>query len=840
MANWPKDNLEKERQRKGLEFWPQFDLIKEAWSSGSESLVLIRPTEEIKEASAYVIHPSIIDACFQTMLVVRRIEGKFVPRKVTRITIVQKPISTDYFYAHTKILESEKTPTYNIRLMDPYGRPVMIIEKYATAEISSDRSEVTYENSSFTPYWELAISESPEVATQENIWLILSDQSKFAERFIQHIPTGERLMLFDKTSDEFSEIIKQAEDKMRAEERLLVINFWPVDCSKYDVDTDNVDPTYNLAFKSCLVISQEILKRETLSKNTQLVFVTAGVVTISKRDPPAVNSDTFPWSASVFGFRRTFAEEIKAPRASVIDLPSYPSDDDFQAMVEDLRKPVIEEEIVYRNGLRYANRIKELDPGKTSYTKPTSAVTKSGEQQPFKLASMSGRWFLQKMLIEGNKISKIGVYYACPVLQKPWKDLETSDRIAFAGKLFDGQEENEVPLVVGVCKVDDLGSYVATDKCCFTAISSNFTFQQAASLSFPLAISHHIFLNLLGDMKGKKLLIYNHSEEVCCIFACVAMSLDIKVVCVIKNQSSKDRMKKFENLVVISENELEAAELNPIKYMDLDAVCLFSKISTYVSHQIMKHLKPGAKVIIASQESNVQFNPFYLEKNVHCIMTNLENILTYSENFSKLLISCCSVLQSKNLLEKLLEIPQLVCSIYDAMNDYSKITANNREKSEENAFYTVSFKPTNIPEKVAFYNLPLDGNGLKGDRTYLVIGGVRGFGFEFAKWLVENGAKTVMCTSRSAPSADKHAGVQQLEEENGSRILIRQADATSSEDMNAIQKELESLPAVAGIAFTAMILEDQLLTEADLVTCKKVMDTKIKGKMSFQVPLGIF
>jgi NAD(P)-dependent dehydrogenase (short-subunit alcohol dehydrogenase family) len=138
-------------------------------------------------------------------------------------------------------------------------------------------------------------------------------------------------------------------------------------------------------------------------------------------------------------------------------------------------------------------------------------------------------------------------------------------------------------------------------------------------------------------------------------------------------------------------------------------------------------------------------------------------------------------------------------------------------------------KPKHTPEKAVFYSLPLDASGLKDDRTYLVIGGVRGFGFEVAKWMVENGEKTVICTARSAPSEEKKADVQRLQRETGSHILLRQANVTSWKDMNVIKEELDRLPAVAGIVFTAMVLEDQLLKDADMKTCKKVVETKVKG-----------
>ena len=151
--------------------------------------------------------------------------------------------------------------------------------------------------------------------------------------------------------------------------------------------------------------------------------------------------------------------------------------------------------------------------------------------------------------------------------------------------------------------------------------------------------------------------------------------------------------------------------------------------------------------------------------------------------------------------------------------------------SEENEIHlkTVSLRPDDTPNHVSFYNLPMDASGFKTDKTYLVIGGIRGFGYKIAKWMAENGAKTVMCTARSVPTEEKKADVKRFEEETGSCILLRQADVTSWKDMNIIKEELESLPPVAGIVFTAMVLEDQLVKDIDLKKCKKVFETKVKG-----------
>ena len=364
-------------------------------------------------------------------------------------------------------------------------------------------------------------------------------------------------------------------------------------------------------------------------------------------------------------------------------------------------------------------------------------MTRDGEQNTFKITNMSGQWFLQKTSNKQiNGRMKIDVHFACSILQKPLRDLKKNDRVTFAGKLFDAKNEVQNGFVVGVCKIDDLGSYVDGEKCSFTKIENNITAQQAATLAFPLIMSYHTFMNLLNDTPGKNVLIYHENEQICCIFAYVALSLGVKVVCLVKDRSSIERIRKTYDLVALTTAELARAELDAASSVEFDAVCLLSDNSSYFYSHIIKHIKSGATVVTLSGEKNVKFNPLVPDKDIRCIATNFQSITESSKNFEELFCSCWSLLKSKTSMERLLNIPQTVCSIYEIMNSEVKNIASGRGK--EIGLSTVSMKPKNAPSEVAFYSLPLDGNGFKHDRTYLVIGGIRGFGFEVAKWMVEN------------------------------------------------------------------------------------------------------
>ena len=252
--------------------------------------------------------------------------------------------------------------------------------------------------------------------------------------------------------------------------------------------------------------------------------------------------------------------------------------------------------------------------------------------------------------------------------------------------------------------------------------------------------------------------------------------------------------------MVLTQEELVIGdELNDTT---LDVICFLKNPRGIILKQVMKHLKPGGQVIAVSEEKSNKLNVSN-GKDFSFIKTSLDDVIKNSKRFSSLLDACTSVLASTKFLQKLLKMPQVSASIFDVirLDNASMITRFKSERQTELRFHTVSFKPKYAPEKVEFLRLALDSNGLRRNRTYLVIGGIRGFGFKVARWMVENGAKMVMCTARSPPSDEKKSEAQHLEKETWCRILFRQADVTSRKDMTVVKQELERLPDVAGIVF---------------------------------------
>ena len=62
-----------------------------------------------------------------------------------------------------------------------------------------------------------------------------------------------------------------------------------------------------------------------------------------------------------------------------------------------------------------------------------------------------------------------------------------------------------------------------------------------------------------------------------------------------------------------------------------------------------------------------------------------------------------------------------------------------------------------------------------------------------------------------------------------------QVDISNQEQMSSFQEQLQSLPSVAGIVHTAMVLRDELIKDLTFETFTEVMGPKIKGKLSKQL-----
>ncbi len=114
--------------------------------------------------------------------------------------------------------------------------------------------------------------------------------------------------------------------------------------------------------------------------------------------------------------------------------------------------------------------------------------------------------------------------------------------------------------------------------------------------------------------------------------------------------------------------------------------------------------------------------------------------------------------------------------------------------------------------------------------SYLITGGLSGFGLETAHWLADKGAKTIVLASRTGnPPAESEASLKSLQERDIS-VEIRACDVTDKQAVKPLFAEFGStLPKLKGIILAAMVLDDGLIRNMTHDQFNKVLSPKVAG-----------
>ncbi|KAL1517282.1 hypothetical protein ABEB36_001067 [Hypothenemus hampei] len=114
------------------------------------------------------------------------------------------------------------------------------------------------------------------------------------------------------------------------------------------------------------------------------------------------------------------------------------------------------------------------------------------------------------------------------------------------------------------------------------------------------------------------------------------------------------------------------------------------------------------------------------------------------------------------------------------------------------------------------------------EKSYILVGGLGGFGLELADWLIRRGAKNIVLTSRSGIKTGYQSLCIRRWRENCVKVLVSTADATTEKGAKRLLEESNELGPVGGIFNLAVVLRDATFdnqTEADFKTvCKPKVD----------------
>ncbi len=154
------------------------------------------------------------------------------------------------------------------------------------------------------------------------------------------------------------------------------------------------------------------------------------------------------------------------------------------------------------------------------------------------------------------------------------------------------------------------------------------------------------------------------------------------------------------------------------------------------------------------------------------------------------------------------------------------------QQSRQIGKVVVSFENGNAIPHSIIKLLPEKDKELRCDAnaSYLVTGGLSGFGLKTACWLVDKGARTLVLVSRSATIDQDSKIIIDGLKDKGIHIYTRACDVTDKSALMQLTAEINrELPALKGLIHAAMVLDDGLIRNMTQQQLLNVMSPKIIG-----------
>ncbi len=135
-----------------------------------------------------------------------------------------------------------------------------------------------------------------------------------------------------------------------------------------------------------------------------------------------------------------------------------------------------------------------------------------------------------------------------------------------------------------------------------------------------------------------------------------------------------------------------------------------------------------------------------------------------------------------------------------------------------------------LPEPVRAAGQQKEGYTLKPDVTYLVTGGLSGFGLATAHWMVDQGARCLVLLGRSGANSDEAKTKIQELESLGAAVHVLKADVADFASLKNVFDHINAkLLPLKGLVHSAMVVDDKLIRDLDGKRMRRVLAPKLVG-----------
>ncbi|HEY7330127.1 MAG TPA: type I polyketide synthase [Gemmataceae bacterium] len=829
-------------RRIGLDYGPLFQGIEGGRRSAGEALSNVRLPELVK-LEDYLFHPALLDACFQSVLPAadefREDVGKlYLPVEIEQVRFYRRPGLR--LCSHARIREKTAHElTADVDVYDEKHRLVVQVRGLHSRQVAGSDAGEKLDELLYAYEWRPQPIAERNGSTKGH-WLIFADRTGLGEQLACRLrDAGAECTLvfagskFTHSGEDryeirpsYGEDIEELLRAFYARHRLCrgIVHLWSIDAPSPDaLDLAELEAMQETGLR-CVLHLVQAWEKTTIDASASLLLVTRGAQSVGD-SPMSVAMAQSP----VIGLGRVIANEYPRLRCKMVDLDPTDRQAIAAALFDELMTHDDEDEIALRGNGRYVHRFVPATTGHTYHARQDESYRLT-IKRPGSLDDLTPRILQRKVPPEGHVeievvaaglnfsdvMKALGIYPGLADGPIPL-GAECSGRITAVGSGVDNLQIGDEVLAVAPFA---FGSHVITRAELVAPKPSNWTFEEAATLPIAFLTAAYA-LEYLGHLSGgERVLIHSATGGVGLAAVQLARRVGAEIFATAGTDEKRKHLKELGIEHVMDSRTLGFADevMEQTGGRGVDAV-----LNSLAGEALVRGVE-----ILADYGRFLEIGKRDVYKNSRL------GLRPFRKNLSFHAIDLDRVIRERpallgDLLRRLVQeanegrISPLPCRVYPMSDVVSAFRFMQQSKHIGKVVLSLRERPTSVApseEPIAF----------RADATYLIAGGLGGFGLAVAQWLVECGARHLALLGRRGIHSDKSRQAVAELEQRGAIVTVYRADIAREDDLASVLAAIErDGPPLRGVIQAAMVLEDALLPNLDWPRMRRVLAPKVEG-----------
>jgi len=545
--------------------------------------------------------------------------------------------------------------------------------------------------------------------------------------------------------------------------------------------------------------------------------------------------------AALSGFGQTLMNETSNLAVRLIDVDAAAAlDATTYALVEEISHPDLEHEIVLRgSGERYVPRLRVEPPPATAAEPATdeSLTVRLGLQFQGQLRSL--RWELHPRVVRGDdeleiQVRATGLNFRdvmCSLgllsgemidggVAGPTLGLEFAGVVLSVGERVRGFAPGDRVAGFGP---GSFGNRVVTKASCVSPIPPGLPFAAAATVPSAFLTAHYALNHLARLQPGERVLIHGAAGGVGIAAVQIAKWRGAEICATAGSDEKRDFLHLLGADYVFDSRSLAFAD-EILAITDGGGVdVVLNSLAGEAINRNLRVLKPFGRFLELGkrdfqENTRIGLRPF--RNNISYFGIDADQLMKERPDLTQTLFREVMALFDEGALHPL---PYDCFAAEDIVNAF-----RHMQQSRHIGKIVVTYEDGLHPVHSA--RRDQRRFELRADATYLVTGGLSGFGLKAAAWMASRGARNLVLISRSGPvTAEACDGIATLAHA-GATVHAAACDVTDTKAFSALLSEIaDIMPPLRGIVHAAAVIEDGLIRNMTRDQIRRVFAPKILG-----------